>query len=210
MHLNFWAAEQIADRDLDAFITASFGAPPNHINMTNTHFNTPTRFVEGNGDTFAYRRWGNTATDQPPPFFLQHFRGGMDHWDPLMTDGLAAGREVILFNGRGIASSPGKPRTRIEHADLVLESSPNRCWSIGIKPGCAPTVDRGFNHAADDLGTERRLLIHLGEAIFPRWGGIEAMPLMAAIAEVAAQAAHEQLPSLICLQQKLVETCPSR
>jgi hypothetical protein len=35
----------------------------------------------------------------------------MDHWDPLMTDGLAAGREVILYNGRGVASSSGKPRT---------------------------------------------------------------------------------------------------
>ena len=45
---------------------------------------------------------------------LQHFRGGMDHWDPLMTDGLAEGREVILYNGRGIASSEGAPRTRIE------------------------------------------------------------------------------------------------
>ena len=64
---------------------------------------------------FAYRRWGKSSTEQPPLFFLQHFRGGMDHWDPLMTDGLAAGREVILYNGRGIASSSGKPRTRIEH-----------------------------------------------------------------------------------------------
>ena len=83
--------------------------------MTDTHFTAPTRFVEINGDTFAYRRWGNNTTDQPPLFFLQHFRGGMDNWDPLMTDGLAAGREVILYNGRGIASSSGKPRTRIEH-----------------------------------------------------------------------------------------------
>lgn len=31
-----------------------------------------------------------------------------------MTDGLAEGREVILYNGRGIASSGGQPRTRIE------------------------------------------------------------------------------------------------
>lgn len=85
------------------------------MNMTETHATTPTRFVEINGDKFAYRRWGNTVTDQPPLFFLQHFRGGMDHWDPLMTDGLAAGREVILFNGRGVASSSGTPRTRIEH-----------------------------------------------------------------------------------------------
>ncbi len=83
--------------------------------MADTHLTAPTRFVEIDGDRFAYRRWGNTSTDQPPLFFLQHFRGGMDHWDPLMTDGLGAGREVILYNGRGVASSSGKPRTRIEH-----------------------------------------------------------------------------------------------
>ena len=83
--------------------------------MTDTHFTAPTRFVEIDGDKFAYRRWGNSTTDQPPLILFQHFRGGMDHWDPLMTDGLAAGREVILCNCRGIASSTGKPRTRIEH-----------------------------------------------------------------------------------------------
>jgi pimeloyl-ACP methyl ester carboxylesterase len=82
--------------------------------MTDTHFTAPTRFVEKDGARFAYRRWGNTSSAQPPLFFLQHFRGGMDHWDPLMTDGLAADREVILYNGRGIASSTGTPRTRIE------------------------------------------------------------------------------------------------
>lgn len=83
--------------------------------MNHNHNNAPTRFVEVDGATFAYRRFGNSTTGQPPLFFLQHFRGGMDHWDPLMTDGLAAGREVILYNGRGVASSSGVPRTRIEH-----------------------------------------------------------------------------------------------
>ena len=82
--------------------------------MSYTHQTAPTRFIKVDGDTFAYRRWGNNTIGQPPLFLLQHFRGGMDHWDPLMTDGLAAGREVILFNGRGIASSSGQPRTRIE------------------------------------------------------------------------------------------------
>lgn len=82
--------------------------------MTNTHLTVPTQFIDVDGDRFAYRRWGNAATDQPPLFFLQHFRGGMDHWDPLMTDGLAEGREVILYNGRGVASSSGTPRARIE------------------------------------------------------------------------------------------------
>ena len=78
------------------------------------HDNAPTQFIEVNGARFAYRRWGNPDTQQPPLLFLQHFRGGMDNWDPLITNGLAKGREVILFNGRGIASSTGQPRTRIE------------------------------------------------------------------------------------------------
>ena len=98
--------------------------------MTDTHLTAPTRFVEIDGDRFAYRRWGNNTTDQPPLFFLQHFRGGMDHWDPLMTDGLAAGREVILFNGRGIASSSGKPRTRIEH---MADDAASVIRALGIR-----------------------------------------------------------------------------
>lgn len=82
--------------------------------MTETHLTAQTRFVDVDGVRLAYRRWGNRDTGQPPLLFLQHFRGGMDHWDPLMTDGLAEGREVILFNGRGVASSSGTPRSRIE------------------------------------------------------------------------------------------------
>ncbi|MGB9040462.1 MAG: alpha/beta hydrolase, partial [Acinetobacter calcoaceticus] len=81
---------------------------------TITHHIAETQFIEVDGANFAYRRWGNANTEQPPLFFLQHFRGGLDNWDPLITDGLAQGREVILFNGRGVASSTGQPRTRIE------------------------------------------------------------------------------------------------
>lgn len=80
--------------------------------MTDTHLTAPTRFIEVDGDRFAYRRWGKPSG--VPLFFVPHFRGGLDHWDPLLTDGLAEGREVILFNGRGIASSSGTPRNRIE------------------------------------------------------------------------------------------------
>lgn len=82
--------------------------------MIETHLTAVTQFIEVNGANLAYRRWGNASTNQPPLFFIQHFRGGMDHWDPLMTDGLAEGREVILYNGRGVASSSGQPRNRIE------------------------------------------------------------------------------------------------
>ncbi|MFE5830511.1 alpha/beta fold hydrolase [Streptomyces sp. NPDC056488] len=80
--------------------------------MSDTHLTAPTRFVEVDGDRFAYRRWGRPSG--VPLLLVQHFRGGMDHWDPLLTDGLAEDREVILFDGRGIASSSGTPRNRIE------------------------------------------------------------------------------------------------
>lgn len=74
--------------------------------MTHTHVTAPTQFVEANGIRFAYRRFG-TGTGTPL-VFMQHFRGGLDHWDPAVTDGLAANRPVILFNNAGVASSSGE------------------------------------------------------------------------------------------------------
>src|SRR2546425_9919547 len=65
-------------------------------NMTHTHVTAPTQFVEANGIRFAYRRFGKDAG--VPLLFMQHFRGGMDHLGPTVTDGFAQGRPVILFN----------------------------------------------------------------------------------------------------------------
>jgi hypothetical protein len=42
-----------------------------------------------------------------PLVFNMHFTGTMDHWDPLVTDGLAAKREVILFDNAGVSSTSG-------------------------------------------------------------------------------------------------------
>ena len=80
--------------------------------MTRTHQTAPTQFVEANGIRFAYRRFGNSG--RVPLVFNMHFTGTMDHWDPLVTDGLAASREVILFNNAGISSSSGEVPTTIE------------------------------------------------------------------------------------------------
>ena len=77
-----------------------------------THITAPTRFVETDGIRYAYRRFGSeTGT---PLIFLQHFRGGLDNWDPLVTDGLAQGRPVILFNNAGVASSSGETPDTID------------------------------------------------------------------------------------------------
>ncbi|MBN1379810.1 MAG: ATP-binding protein [Gammaproteobacteria bacterium] len=71
-------------------------------------------------------------------------------------------------------------------ADLVLEFAPGHCWAIEIKLSSAPTVDRGFHNAADDIGAERRLLVYKGEERFPMRGGIEAMSLIDAMNEISA------------------------
>lgn len=88
--------------------------------MSETHETVPTQFIDIGGATYAYRRWG--ATGGTPLIFIPHLRAGMDHWDPVITDSLAKEREVILFNGRGIASSSGEPRHTIqEMADDIAE-----------------------------------------------------------------------------------------
>jgi pimeloyl-ACP methyl ester carboxylesterase len=80
--------------------------------MTHTHQTAPTQFVEANGIRFAYRRFGKSGG--VPLVFNQHFTGTMDHWDPAVTDGLAATREVILFNNAGVSSSSGEVPTSCE------------------------------------------------------------------------------------------------
>jgi pimeloyl-ACP methyl ester carboxylesterase len=79
---------------------------------THTHHTAPTQFVEAGGVRFAYRRFGKPGG--VPLVFNMHFTGTMDHWDPAVTDGLAEGREVILFNNAGIASSSGTVPESIE------------------------------------------------------------------------------------------------
>src|SRR6202166_20308 len=77
-----------------------------------THQTAPTQFVEATGVRFAYRRFGKPGG--VPLVFNMHFTGTMDHWDPLVTDGLAATREVILFNNAGISSAGGAVPASVE------------------------------------------------------------------------------------------------
>jgi pimeloyl-ACP methyl ester carboxylesterase len=77
-----------------------------------SHQTAPTQFVEANGIRFAYRRFGKLGG--VPLVFNQHYTGTMDHWDPLVTDGLAATRDVILFNNAGISSTSGEVPASVE------------------------------------------------------------------------------------------------
>ena len=75
--------------------------------MSYTHVTAPTQYVEAGGVRHAYRRFGKPG-NTPPLVFCVHFRGAMDNWDPAVTDGLAANREVILFDYAGVAGSEGQ------------------------------------------------------------------------------------------------------
>ena len=75
--------------------------------MTNaSNITAPTQFMETRLEKYAHRRFGSGAG--LPLLCLQHFTGTLDNWDPAVTDPLASGREVILFENAGLGRSTGE------------------------------------------------------------------------------------------------------
>jgi pimeloyl-ACP methyl ester carboxylesterase len=83
-----------------------------------SHETAATQFVQVGGNRVAYRRFGHPS--DCPLLLLNYFAAAMDDWDPKVTNGLAAQREVILFDNVGVASSTGRyllfnPRDCVRH-----------------------------------------------------------------------------------------------
>jgi len=74
--------------------------------MTKSLETVPNEFVEASGVEFAYRRLG--PQEGTPLIFLQHFTGTMDSWDPVVANGLAKTRPVIVFDNSGVGKTSGK------------------------------------------------------------------------------------------------------
>jgi pimeloyl-ACP methyl ester carboxylesterase len=95
------------------------------MSSTETPSNTtaPTELLQANGHSYGYRRFGSGSG--LPLLFLQHFTGTLDNWDPAVTDPLASGREVILFDNAGVGRSTGEVPTTVAgmalHAGAFLE-----------------------------------------------------------------------------------------
>jgi pimeloyl-ACP methyl ester carboxylesterase len=90
------------------------------------------------GARYAYRRFGSGSG--LPLVLLQHFTGTLDNWDPALTDALAQGRELVLFDNAGIGRSSGEVPTTIEgmarHATAFLEGlGLSRCDVLGFSLG---------------------------------------------------------------------------
>src|SRR5256885_10983138 len=99
-----------------------------------SNISSTTEFLETKKGKYAYRRFGNGSG--LPLLFLQHFTGTLDNWDPAVTDPLASGREVILFDNAGLGRSTGEvPHTVAEmagHAMAFLDGlGIKRCDVLG-------------------------------------------------------------------------------
>jgi len=96
------------------------------VSSTATVSNTtaPTQFITAGDNKYAYRQFGSGPG--LPLLFLQHFTGTLDGWDPAVTDSLAIGRSVILFESAGIGRSNGKVPTTVagmaSHAMRFLDA----------------------------------------------------------------------------------------
>jgi pimeloyl-ACP methyl ester carboxylesterase len=75
------------------------------------HQTSPTQFVQAEGISFAYRRFGPRG--RIPLLLLNYFAANMDHWDPRITNGLAAEHDVILMDYPGIGRSSGQTPSTI-------------------------------------------------------------------------------------------------
>jgi len=98
----------------------------------------PTQLLQVNGHSYAYRRFGSASG--LPLLCLQHFTGTLDNWDPAVTDPLASGREVILFDNAGVGRStgdvPGTIAVMAGHAMAFLdELGIQTCDVIGYSLG---------------------------------------------------------------------------
>jgi pimeloyl-ACP methyl ester carboxylesterase len=106
--------------------------------MTSSNVTAATRFIEVGRQRYAYRRFG----DGPglPLLCLQHFTGTLDNWDPAVTDPLARGREIVLFENAGIGRSTGTVPTTVagmaQHAFAFLDALKiDRCDVLGYSLG---------------------------------------------------------------------------
>ena len=90
---------------------------------TGSNITAPTQVITAKDVNYAYHRFGRASAN--PLLCLQHFNGTLDNWDPAVTDALASGREVILFDNAGVGRSSGNvPETiagMTEHAMAFLD-----------------------------------------------------------------------------------------
>jgi pimeloyl-ACP methyl ester carboxylesterase len=96
--------------------------------VKDTHETAATQFAQVGGNRVAYRRFGRPS--DYPMLLLNYFAAAMDDWDPEVTNGLAAQREVILFDYVGVASSTGETPSTVA---AIAKDCIDFCGALGLK-----------------------------------------------------------------------------
>ncbi|MFP9097800.1 alpha/beta fold hydrolase [Flavobacterium sp. RHBU_24] len=78
----------------------------------------PTQYINVNGTNYAYRRFGKPS--YIPLVGFQHFTGTLDNWDPVILDGLAQEREILIFDNAGVGNSTGETPDNV--ADMAHDA----------------------------------------------------------------------------------------
>ncbi|MEA5405224.1 alpha/beta hydrolase [Arcicella sp. DC2W] len=89
----------------------------NATNANYTYATVPTQFVEANGIKFAYRSYGKKG--DIPVIYFNHLTANLDNCDPRIMDAIAAHRQIISFDYRGIGATTGKQGESI--ADMAKD-----------------------------------------------------------------------------------------
>src|SRR2546426_1055670 len=132
------------------------------MSSTATASNTtaPTQILQVGSHSYAYRRFGNGPG--LPLLSLQHFTGTLDNWDPAVSDPLASGREVILFDNAGIGRSSGEvPETvagMATHVMAFLDGLHRETDAAKGRPRPARRARRGqgADYGVPGVGARRR------------------------------------------------------
>ena len=83
-----------------------------------TYATVPTQFVEANGIKFAYRSYGKEG--DIPVIYFNHLTANLDNCDPRIMDAIAAHRQIISFDYRGVGATTGEQGTSI--ADMAKDA----------------------------------------------------------------------------------------
>ncbi len=81
-------------------------------NAIYSYATVPTQFVDANGIKFAYRSYGKT--DDIPVIYFNHLTANLDNCDPRIMDAIAAHRQIISFDYRGIGATTGRQGESLE------------------------------------------------------------------------------------------------
>jgi len=89
--------------------------------MTHPYATAATQHIRADATRYAYRRMGGEAG--VPLILRQNLRQGMEGTDPLLLDGFAEDRPVIIFDNAGVAGSSGETPDTIQYPELFLKHS---------------------------------------------------------------------------------------